>query len=142
MLNVKELLESLSDKEKEELRKLLLSHADSTVEEAPKDTFANIEIIDPLQRNEEVTIGDQLDQIVNEAEAEAQTPEVKEPEGETELTVSEKQEFLVKFGYDPTNVKYMNTDILDQAYTSSLKIRDAEAGGATITAMPGMPTEG
>jgi hypothetical protein len=135
MLNVKELLESLSDKEKEELRKLLLSHADSTVEEAPKDTFANIEIIDPLQRNEEVTIGDQLDQIVNEAEAE-------DEEAKQDLTVSEKQEFLVKFGYDPTNVKYMNTDILDQAYTSSLKIRDAEAGGATITAMPGMPTEG
>ena len=132
MLNVKELLESLSDKEKEELRKLLLSHADSTVEEAPKDTFANIEIIDPLQRNEEVTIGDQLDQIVNEAEAE-------DEEAKQDLTVSEKQEFLVKFGYDPTNVKYMNTDILDQAYGSALKIRDAEAGGETITAMP---TEG
>ena len=135
MLNVKELLESLSDKEKEELRKLLLSHADSTVEEAPKDTFANIEIIDPLQRNEEVTIGDQLDQIVNEAEAE----ELESVPETAELGVSEKQEFLVKFGYDPTNVKYMNTDILDQAYGSALKIRDAEAGGETIT---GMPTEG
>ena len=33
----------------------------------------------------------------------------------------------------------MNTDILDQAYGSALKIRDAEAGGETITAMP---TEG
>jgi hypothetical protein len=145
MLNVKELFESLSDAEKEELKKLLLHHTDDVKAQSPKkDTFANVEIVDPLQRNEEVTIGDQLDQIVNEAEAEAeaQTPEVKEPEGETELTVSEKQEFLVKFGYDPTNVKYMNTDILDQAYGSALKIRDAEAGGEQITAMPGMPTEG
>ena len=130
MLNVKELFESLSDAEKEELKNLLLHHTDDVKVQSPKeDTFANVEIIDPLQQNEE-------------AEVETQTPEVKEPEGETELTVSEKQEFLVKFGYDPTNVKYMNTDILDQAYTSSLKIRDAEAGGATITAMPGMPTEG
>ena len=125
MLNVKELFESLSDAEKEELRKLLLHHTDDVKVQSPKeDIFANVEIIDPLQQNEE-------------AEVETQTPE-----GETDLTVSEKQEFLVKFGYDPTNVKYMNTDILDQAYGSALKIRDAEAGGETITAMPGMPTEG
>ena len=140
MLNVKELFESLSDKEKEELKKLLLSHTKEE-EVSKEDTFANIAIIDPLQKNEEVTIGDQLDQIVNEAEAEAeaQTSEVKEPEEETELTVSEKQDFLVQFGYDPTNVKYMNTDILDQAYTNSIKIRDAEAGGEKVT---GLPTEG
>ena len=137
MLNVKELFESLSDAEKEELKKLLLHHTDDVdVQSSKEDTFANVEIIDP--QNEEVTIGDQLDQIVNEAEAE--DLEVKEPEAENaDLTVSEKQEFLVKFGYDPTNVKYMNTDILDQAYGSALKIRDAEAGGETIT---GMPTEG
>ena len=142
MLNVKELFESLSDAEKEELKKLLLHHTDDVkVQSSKEDTFANVEIVDPLQQNEEVTIGDQLDQIVNEPEAEAEV-ETQTPEGETDLTVSEKQEFLVKFGYDPTNVKYMNTDILDQAYTNSIKIRDAEAGGATITAMPGMPTEG
>ena len=141
MLNVKELFESLSDAEKEELKNLLLHHTDDVKVQSPKeDTFANVEIVDPLQQNEEVTIGDQLDQIVNEAEEE--TPEVKEPEGEKELTVSEKQDYLVGFGYDPTNVKYMNTEILDQAYSSALKIRDAEAGGETITAMPGMPTEG
>ena len=139
MLNVKELFESLSDAEKEELKKLLLHHTDDVKVQNPKeDTFANVEIVDPLQQNEEVTIGDQLDQIVNEAEAEAEV-ETQTPEGETDLTVSEKQEFLVKFGYDPTNVKYMNTEILDQAYSSALKIRDAEAGGETITAMP---TEG
>ena len=138
MLNVKELFENLSDQEKEELRKLLLHHTDDVKEQSPKeDTYANIAIIDPLQK-EEVTIGDQLDQIVNEAEAE--DLEVKEPEAENaDLTVSEKQEFLVKFGYDPTNVKYMNADILDQAMSNAQKIRDAEAGGATIT---GMPTEG
>ena len=125
MLNVKELFENLSDQEKEELRKLLLHHTDDVKYDYPKeDTFANVEIIDPLQQKEEV---------------ETQAPEVKEPEEETELTVSEKQEWLVKFGYDPTNVKYMNADILDQAYGSALKIRDAEAGGETIT---GMPTEG
>ena len=142
MLNVKELFESLSDAEKEELKKLLLHHTDDVKVQNPKeDTFANVEIVDPLQQNEEVTIGDQLDQIVNEAEEE--TPEVKEPEGEKELTVSEKQDYLVGFGYDPTNVKYMNTEILDQAYSSALKIRDAEAGGETITAIgTGLPSQG
>ena len=29
----------------------------------------------------------------------------------------------------------MNTDILGQAYDSALRIRDAEAGGETITAL-------
>ena len=130
MLNVKELFENLSDQEKEELKKLLLHHTDDIKDESPKeDTYANIAIIDPLQQNEEV---------------ETQEPEVKEPEVESvDLTVSEKQEFLVKFGYDPTNVKYMNTDILGQAYDSALRIRDAEAGGETVTAMgTGLPTEG
>ena len=131
MLNVKELFENLSDQEKEELRKLLLHHTDDVKEQSPKeDTYANIAIIDPLQQNEEV---------------EAQEPEVKEPEVKesevevADLTVSEKQEFLVKFGYDPTNVKYMNADMLDQAVSSAIRIKDAEAGGETIT---GMPTEG
>ncbi len=140
MLNVKELFESLSDAEKEELKKLLLHHTDDVdVQSSKEDTFANAEIIDPLQQNEEVTVGDQLDQIVNEAEAEAEAEEPESVPETTEIGVSEKQEFLVKFGYDPTNVKYMNTDILDQAYGSALKIRDAEAGGETIT---GLPTEG
>ena len=130
MLNVKELFENLSDQEKEELKKLLLHHTDDVKEQSPKeDTYANIAIIDPLQQNEEI---------------ETQESEVKEPEaGDPDLTVSEKQDFLVKFGYDPTNVKYMNTDILGQAYDSALRIRDAEAGGETVTALPaGMPTEG
>ena len=130
MLNVKELFENLSDQEKEELKKLLLHHTDDVKEQSPKeDTYANIAIIDPLQQNEEV---------------DPQASEVNEPKTEEEdLTVSEKQEFLVKFGYDPTNVKYMNTDILGQAYDGALKIRDAEAGGETITAIgTGMPTEG
>jgi len=130
MLNVKELFENLSDQEKEELRKLLLHHTDDVKEVSPKeDTFANIAIIDPLQQKEEV---------------ETQAPEVKESEAEVaDLTVSEKQEYLVQFGYDPTNVKYMNTDILSQAYDSALRIKDAEAGGEKITAIgQGLPTEG
>jgi len=134
MLNVKELFENLSDQEKEELRNLLLHHTDDVKVESPKeDTYANIAIIDPLQQNEEV---------------EPQAPEVEEPKANYEpasedLTVSEKQEFLVKFGYDPTNVKYMNTDILGQAYDSALRIKDAEAGGETITAIgTGLPSEG
>jgi hypothetical protein len=134
MLNVKELFENLSDQEKEELKKLLLHHTDDVNEQSPKeDTYANIAIIDPFQQNEEV---------------ETQAPEVKEPKANYEpasddLTVSEKQEYLVKFGYDPTNVKYMNTDILGQAYDSAMRIKDAEAGGETITAIgTGLPTEG
>jgi len=130
MLNVKELFENLSDQEKEELRKLLLHHTDDVKEVSPKeDTFANIAIIDPLQQKEEV---------------ETQAPEVKESEAEiADITVSEKQEYLVQFGYDPTNVKYMNTDILGQAYDSAMRIKDAEAGGEKITAIgQGLPTEG
>ena len=58
MLNVKELFESLSDAEKEELKKLLLHHTDDVkVQSSKEDTFANVEIVDPLQQNEEVTIG-------------------------------------------------------------------------------------
>ena len=37
----------------------------------------------------------------------------------------------------------MNTDILGQAYDSALRIKDAEAGGETVTAIgKGLPTEG
>jgi len=191
MLNVKELFENLSDQEKEELKKLLLHHTDDVKEQSPKeDTFANIEIIDPLQQNEEAEQFNELSPELkvraymatgnkalkakegsperNKAtaqrekiykgmsktgperakekneEVETQEPEVKELEAEdADLTVSEKQDFLVKFGYDPTNVKYMNADILDQAMTSALRIRDAEAGGETVTAIgKGLPTEG
>ena len=40
MLNVKELFESLSDAEKEELKKLLLHHTDEVKVQSPKeDTF-------------------------------------------------------------------------------------------------------
>ena len=54
MLNVKELFENLSDQEKEELKKLLLHHTDDVdVQSSKEDTFANAEIIDPLQQNEE-----------------------------------------------------------------------------------------
>ena len=135
MLNVKELFESLSDKEKEELRKLLLSHTDVEKKGSKKDAvdneFANIASINPLQKK--------IKALQKMDEVDSQSSEVKD----SDLTVSEKQEFLIKFGYDPTNVKYMNTDILSQAYDGALKVKEAEAGGETITAIGvGMPTEG
>ena len=43
-----------------------------------------------------------------------------------EISYTDKQDYLIRFGYDPTNVKYMNTDILNQAYASAKNIEDAQ----------------
>ena len=43
-----------------------------------------------------------------------------------ELSFTDKQDYLIRFGYDPTNVKYMNTDILNQAYTSAKNVEAAQ----------------
>ena len=43
-----------------------------------------------------------------------------------EISYTDKQDYLIRFGYDPTNVKYMNTDILNQAYTSAKNIEAAQ----------------
>ena len=44
-----------------------------------------------------------------------------------EISYADKQDYLIRFGYDPTNVKYMNTDILNQAYTSAKNIEAAQS---------------
>ena len=44
-----------------------------------------------------------------------------------EISYTDKQDYLIRFGYDPTNVKYMNTDILNQAYTSAKNIEAAQS---------------
>ena len=43
-----------------------------------------------------------------------------------EISYTDKQDYLIRFGYDPTNVKYMNTDILNQAYVSAKNIEAAQ----------------
>ena len=43
-----------------------------------------------------------------------------------EISYTDKQDYLIRFGYDPTNVKYMNTDILNQAYASAKNIEAAQ----------------
>lgn len=43
-----------------------------------------------------------------------------------EISFVDKQDYLIRFGYDPTNVKYMNTDILNQAYASAKNIEAAQ----------------
>ena len=48
-----------------------------------------------------------------------------------ELSFVDKQDYLIRFGYDPTNVKYMNTDILNQAYTSAKNIEAAQSSPET-----------
>ena len=48
-----------------------------------------------------------------------------------ELSFVDKQDYLIRFGYDPTNVKYMNTDILNQAYTSAKNIEAAQSAPKT-----------
>ena len=43
-----------------------------------------------------------------------------------EISYTDKQDYLIRFGYDPTNVKYKNTDILNQAYASAKNIEAAQ----------------
>ena len=50
-----------------------------------------------------------------------------------EISYTDKQDYLIRFGYDPTNVKYMNTDILNQAYASAKNIEAAQVPTAVPT---------
>lgn len=43
-----------------------------------------------------------------------------------DISYTDKQDYLIRFGYDPTNVKYMNNDILNQAYASAKNIEAAQ----------------
>lgn len=135
MLDVKKIYENLTDDEKEELRKLLLSDVEEKndeISEEPKQDeqeFANAEVLEVKAEDvkEEVVVEDEQVAVAPPEENSFDAnPPAQDAPGET--TVAEKQDYLVKFGYDPTNVKYMNTDILDQAYDSATKIRAAEAG--------------
>ena len=126
MLDVQKIYENLTDEEREEMKKLLLSDVEETKEDeiAEEPEYANAEV-------KEVTAQQEEEAPVVEEEAETPAAEAQSTESteeSTESTFEEKQAYLIKFGYDPTNVKYMNSDILDQAYASATKIRGAEAG--------------
>ena len=56
-----------------------------------------------------------------------------------EISYTDKQDYLIRFGYDPTNVKYMNTDILNQAYASAKNIEAAQVPTA-VTPEPDSQT--
>ena len=56
-----------------------------------------------------------------------------------ELSFTDKQDYLIRFGYDPTNVKYMNPDILNQASTSAKNIEAAQVPTA-VTPEPDSQT--
>ena len=120
MLNIKSLFETLSDQEKEELRQLLLADTEVQDEEITEDK----EEEQPEFANAEVT------EVSNEdvEEIQEEETETEKTEESTELSFEEKQDYLVKFGYDETNVKYMNTDILNQAYQSAMNIKAAQEG--------------
>ena len=119
MLNIKSLFETLSDQEKEELRQLLLADTEVQDEEITED---KVEEEQPEFANAEVT------EVSNEDVEEIQEEETEKTEESTELSFEDKQDYLVKFGYDETNVKYMNTDILNQAYQSAMNIKAAQEG--------------
>lgn len=121
MLNIKSLFETLSDQEKEELRQLLLADTEVQDEEIAED---KVEEEQPEFANAEVT------EVSNEdvEEIQEEETETEKTEESTELSFEEKQDYLVKFGYDETNVKYMNTDILNQAYQSAMNIKAAQEG--------------
>lgn len=121
MLNIKSLFETLSDQEKEELKQLLLADTEVQDEEIAED---KVEEEQPEFANAEVT------EVSNEdvEEIQEEETETEKTEESTELSFEEKQDYLVKFGYDETNVKYMNTEILNQAYQSALNIKAAQEG--------------
>lgn len=119
MLNIKSLFETLSEQEKEELRQLLLADTEVQDEEIAED---KVEEEQPEFANAEVT------EVSNEDVEEIQEEETEKTEESAELSFEEKQDYLVKFGYDETNVKYMNTDILNQAYQSAMNIKAAQEG--------------
>ena len=121
MLNIKSLFETLSDQEKEELKQLLLADTEVQDEEITED---KVEEEEPEFANAEVT------EVSNEdvEEIQEEETETEKTEESTELSFEEKQDYLVKFGYDETNVKYMNTDILNQAYQSAMNIKAAQEG--------------
>ena len=121
MLNIKSLFETLSDQEKEELRQLLLADTEVQDEEIAED---KVEEEQPEFANAEVT------EVSNEDVEEIQEEEAgtEQTEESAELSFEEKQDYLVRFGYDETNVKYMNTEILNQAYQSALNIKAAQEG--------------
>ena len=121
MLNIKSLFETLSDQEKEELKQLLLADTEVQDEEITED---KVEEEEPEFANAEVT------EVSNEdvEEIQEEEAETEKTEESTELSFEEKQDYLVKFGYDETNVKYMNTDILNQAYQSAMNIKAAQEG--------------
>ena len=121
MLNIKSLFETLSEQEKEELRQLLLADTEVQDEEIAED---KVEEEQPEFANAEVT------EVSNEdvEEIQEEETETEKTEESTELSFEEKQDYLVKFGYDETNVKYMNTDILNQAYQSAMNIKAAQEG--------------
>ena len=114
MLNIKSLFETLSDQEKEELKQLLLADTEVEDKEEEQPEFANAEVTEVS--NEDVE------------EIQEEETETEKTEESTELSFEEKQDYLVKFGYDETNVKYMNTDILNQAYQSAMNIKAAQEG--------------
>ena len=119
MLNIKSLFETLSDQEKEELRQLLLADTEVQDEEIAED---KVEEEQPEFANAEVT------EVSNEDVEEIQEEVTEKTEESAELSFEEKQDYLVRFGYDETNVKYMNTEILNQAYQSALNIKAAQEG--------------
>lgn len=121
MLNIKSLFETLSDQEKEELKQLLLADTEVQDEEIAED---KVEEEQPEFANAEVT------EVSNEDVEEIQEEETgtEQTEESAELSFEEKQDYLVRFGYDETNVKYMNTEILNQAYQSALNIKAAQEG--------------
>lgn len=121
MLNIKSLFETLSDQEKEELKQLLLADTEVQDEEIAED---KVEEEQPEFANAEVT------EVSNEdvEEIQEEETETEKTEESTELSFEEKQDYLVRFGYDETNVKYMNTEILNQAYQSALNIKAAQEG--------------
>lgn len=119
MLNIKSLFETLSEQEKEELRQLLLADTEVQDEEIAED---KVEEEQPEFANAEVT------EVSNEDVEEIQEEETEKTEESAELSFEEKQDYLVRFGYDETNVKYMNTEILNQAYQSALNIKAAQEG--------------
>jgi DNA-binding transcriptional regulator/RsmH inhibitor MraZ len=115
--DVKDKLRSMTDKQKRALKRKL-SGQNEEVEEVKK-----------VEEEMDNDVKDKLKKMTDSQKRALKrklSGQNEDVELDQNLSFAEKQEALIKFGYDPTNVRYMNGDILEQAYESMINILNAQ----------------
>jgi hypothetical protein len=116
--DVKDKLKSMSDKQKRSLKRKLSGQNEETEEvKEIKDVVQEmVDAVEEVVKDEEV-VQEMVDAVEEEVVSKEQT---------LEFSTAEKQEALIKFGYDPTNVRYMNSEVLEHAFESMNNILNAQ----------------